>query len=104
MKMNIFTFQSRGLVRSIVEYKYKQLKTFLFLDGMRREVWFGLSYVPPCCENSPVNLVIGNIISAAVAFIQDTINNLWQYLFQRYNKAIEFLCQLVKCTRNNVVN
>ena len=63
---------------------------------MRREGWFGLSYVPPCCENSPVNLVIGNIISAAVAFIQDTINNLWQFLFQRY-KATKILCELVKC-------
>ena len=46
------------------------------------EGWFGLDYVPPCCEDSSINVLLGNIVSGGLALAQDIINYIWQYLFQ----------------------
>ena len=55
----------------------------LLSESVRRPGWFGQNYVAPCCEDSPVNVLLGNIVSGAVAVIQDIINSIWQLLFQR---------------------
>ena len=55
---------------------------FLFLETVRVKGWFGLDYVPPCCSDSSINVLLGNIISTGLALVQDIINYIWQYLFR----------------------
>ena len=55
---------------------------FLFLETVRVEGWFGLDYVPPCCSDSSINVLLGNTISTGLALVQDIINYIWQYLFR----------------------
>ena len=54
----------------------------LFKETVRVEGWFGLVYVPPCCEESSLNVLLGNIVSAALALAQDITNYIWQYFFE----------------------
>ena len=57
-------------------------KKLIFEETVRLEGWFGLHYVPPCCSDSSLNVLLGNIISGGLALAQNIINFIWQYLFQ----------------------
>merc|ERR1712012_537378 len=42
---------------------------------------FGVAHVPPCCEQSHLNIVFYNIVSNILYALQEVLERLWDFIF-----------------------